>query len=727
MKGSDSASLPVRVGLGLTTLVYLVYSSFGIAAPFWWGHHGYHGAIYLLRARMTLRFHMMAPATWTGFDRPPPAALYFHHPIGLHHILTLLVPIFGEHEWLARAVGVLGGLAAQAALYVLVSRFWSRLAALVAVIVFVTLPIVTSFSVLCDAMMLEMACILWALYAYLLLLESPSRRALLHAAAAFALGGLIMWEVYFIGPFLAIHALVYSFTRRGARLNLGRYNALVLYVLVTASACAAMLALHFWMTARWGMLQDFTASYRIRSAPPSAEYVIGRHLTWVTILYGKPPVLLGAVWFALWLSRLATGRARLRDLCPLTFLYVNTLYIYLFAEGSSVHLYRVFMFSGCFVLAAADLATSLHGAVARVAGRGSPRWIPGLAVLAALSLYVVFEAPHAYANLLESRVMMGTHSQTPYSPEQEKMLFAREVMRRTTPADRVIMHLGSLPLRKEFWWYCDRSFDEIHSLQSLQNLAATLHRSVLILDDLNLSPSDRAIYHELMRKHPVIFIDRLTIVDLRSSAPGVTSYGFVPRHPSRRYWWWVSHRYAPLELARRGYLPGLCQALALGVPVARDEEIPAPANFGQWLCYYNLMVARGDPGAAAWVPRELERGLEPQGLYLGGARLGAAGVAGGKLKLVLMAAGPEKGDLRYVLRRAGQPPVIIGRGAMPPPADWRAGYLYLDQVPFAAQAGPMEVGVELWTPGQLRPPFLIPPPEVLARVRLKLGSDGSPK
>ena len=117
---------PVRAGLAVATFVYCLYSSFGIAAPFWWGHHGYHGATYMLRARMSLRLHMLSPATWGGFETPPKEALYFHHPIGYHHLLTLLVPIFGEKEWLARGVAVAGGLFTMWALYALVRRMWSR-------------------------------------------------------------------------------------------------------------------------------------------------------------------------------------------------------------------------------------------------------------------------------------------------------------------------------------------------------------------------------------------------------------------------------------------------------------------------------------------------------------------------------------------------------------------------------------------------------------------------
>ena len=108
----------------------------------------------MLRARMSLRLHMLSPATWGGFETPPLAALYFHHPIGYHHILTLLIPIFGDHEWLARGVAVAGGLVALWALYVLVRAFWSREAGLVAVAVYVALPVLTSFSVLSDPMLL---------------------------------------------------------------------------------------------------------------------------------------------------------------------------------------------------------------------------------------------------------------------------------------------------------------------------------------------------------------------------------------------------------------------------------------------------------------------------------------------------------------------------------------------------------------------------------------------
>ena len=49
---------PVRAGMALLVAAYTAYSLFGVAAPFLWGHHGYHGATYMLRAVMSLRFHI---------------------------------------------------------------------------------------------------------------------------------------------------------------------------------------------------------------------------------------------------------------------------------------------------------------------------------------------------------------------------------------------------------------------------------------------------------------------------------------------------------------------------------------------------------------------------------------------------------------------------------------------------------------------------------------------
>lgn len=677
MSPATDARWPVRVGLGLCVFVYLLYSSFGIAAPYWWGHHGYHGATYTLRALMTLRHHILTPATWMGFEPPPKAALYFHHPVGYHYILSLLIPIFGKHEWLARGVAVAGGLVALFALYRLVARCWSREAGLVAVVIYVCLPILASFSVLSDPMLLEMAAVLWGLWAYLSLLERPSRRLLVHAFFAYALGGFVMWEVYFIGPFIALHALCYRFTRRGRELRLGRFSALDLHTLVIGTACCLMMGFHLWFTIHSDVWNDFIASYRLRHAAPPWSFVLERHEQWISLLYGWPPVAVGGLWLAVWLVRLVRGQGRRRDLAPLTFLYVNTLYIYLFAEGSSVHLYRVFFYSSFFTLALTDLVCE----AAAVAGRWAPRrvWLAPCAGGALLTLYLAAELPHTLHNLLESRVMMGTHGQLGYSPHRRKLRFAAEVHARTSRDERVIIDARQLGARKELWYYLDRNFDEIQSLAELGRLRRTQPKSVLILDEQQLSGVDRIRFDELLQHHPVIFFEHFAMVDLRSNRPEVSSYAFVERPMSRAYRWFVSHHYRPLALVPRAYLPGECKALALGVPVPATEELEPPALAALLPCYHNLLVLRGQHTAARRVMQRLATGMRAMGGTLNSADLLAERVEPGSLSLLWRAHGPLSGALRYRLSQDGKPGPILPSTA-PLASRWQPGFLYLDRV-----------------------------------------------
>src|SRR5262249_750391 len=149
---------------------------------------------------------------------------------------------------------------------------------------YATLPIIASFSVLSDAMLPTFACIVWSLDAFLQILDKPTKRAFVHAFLAYAVGGVFMWEAYFIAPFIAVFALVYQFPRRGRPLRLrpnSKLNALMLHTLVTAAACILVEVFHVFLTRHAGAWKDFLDSYRVRSAPPSAQYVIDRHLLWV--------------------------------------------------------------------------------------------------------------------------------------------------------------------------------------------------------------------------------------------------------------------------------------------------------------------------------------------------------------------------------------------------------------------------------------------------------------
>ena len=110
-----------------------------------------------MRARMTLRYGLVVPATAAGFDgapgkRPTPAS-----PHRLSPTSGSLLHILGEAEWVVRLVPVLGGFLLFWTLYRLVRRFWSDTTAVLAMLLYITLPFMCSFSVLLDLMFLEMA------------------------------------------------------------------------------------------------------------------------------------------------------------------------------------------------------------------------------------------------------------------------------------------------------------------------------------------------------------------------------------------------------------------------------------------------------------------------------------------------------------------------------------------------------------------------------------------
>ncbi|MGZ3425919.1 MAG: hypothetical protein ACXVCV_04675, partial [Polyangia bacterium] len=251
----------------------------------------------------------------------------------------------------------------------------------------------------------------------------------------------------------------------------------------------------------------------------------------------------------------------------------------------------------------------------------------------------------------------------------------------TSKDERVVIHYPHLGARKEFWYYIDRNYDEIQSLQELDKHKATLGKSVLILDERMLSAADRLVFDRLIQTHPVTFFDNFTMIDLRSTTPRAQSYTFQPGPMSLAYRFFVSHKYPPLTLVRHAYLPGECEALTLGVPVATDEQIAEPADARLLPCYHDLLVDRGQDAPARALAAELVKPLTPVDRPLASARVVAAGIRAGKLEVALAPAGAETGELRYQLSRDGKVGANISASlSIPTPSRWKSGHLYLDHI-----------------------------------------------
>ena len=543
---SDPAPSPRarRAALAAIVFVYLVYSSFGVAHPVLWGHYGHHAGEYLLRALASLRFHLVVPATSPGFAPPRPETIYLHHPIGYHHLYTLLIALFGNHHWIAAVAPALSGLLVMWALHSLVARHWGERAAIGAVAAWVALPFVWSFSILTDAMFPAMACSIVTTDSLLRYLQSPSKRPLRNAALATAIGALLFWEAYLQTALFTVVCLIW-WKDKGRNARLGSLPAPLLWIVVTGAVALAGLALHASFVLRYTMVADLLKAYRLRSRDgllPTLE----QNGYWLLRLYGPVVETIGLAWLALFIVRARRGKARLRDLAITTFAAINIVYIALFPKATNVHLYRVFWFSTSFVLAAIDLACDFVAWLDKgERGRLSTR--PMMTIVVSLCAALVL--PQSIADLIESRAVMGSIGFQPYDADYPRQLFAREVALRTSPGDVIALH-ANIPHRVEFLYVLDRTIVDINRLDAVPALAAS-NRRMVVLTDGNPAPSERPVLAALMKDHAAIRFGRWLMIDLRAPGSGVREVSFRAERPTLLWWWFVSHVYPPMRPVER--------------------------------------------------------------------------------------------------------------------------------------------------------------------------------
>lgn len=723
----------LRLAIAAVVAVYLLYSSFGIAGPFLWGHYGYHAASYVMRARMTMRYGLVVPATAAGFGGAPGReAYYLHHPIGYHHVLVPFFKVLGESEWVVRLVPVLGGLLLLASLYRLVRRYWSDTTALLALALHISLPFLCSFSVLVDPMLLEMACCIVAVDAFLGFQSQPERRRreLGRACLALGLGGLLMWEVYFLAFFMGLYVIGWWLhdrlrarrTGQGTADDGGLLSAPLRWLLATFVATVLPFVFHFVFTWRVGMLDDTMGSYRERSHA-AFGWVYAQISKWLLLLYGEPVLAIAGLWLVMFLVRLLSGEGRRRDQAVVVFFLLNTLYIVAFAKGAAIHLYRVFFYSTFLTLAAVDVLSELYTAVVawadrRGRGRAAARF-GAAAVALGLIGYFALQGPHALRNLRESRELMGTHGHVGYDPDYPKQRFAMELARAMERDDYLLSY--NMNKRLEFSFYADRSESAVSSVAGLATQLRQHPRSWFITD-VRLGALEGRQLHELLRKHPATLYYPYVMIDLRSTEktaglgaprPVLHELRFVPQPMSPSWRWFFSHKYPPLLPQPHVSSYGQCAVANLDPAAGGSEPSPAlrqvavsePAvtprtPTADLVCYHNYLVAIGRVEAAARFRDKLRGLFTPlpdvsmpqawpgQGQLLG-VRLQPGRSRPPDAEVWLLSDGVPADDSRFLVQPRlgaelgpGTTGVLFSRFSSKPWLWWpRAGYLLVDEVP----------------------------------------------
>ena len=412
-----------RGALALLLLIYAGYALWGLAAPFAWGHYGYHGGFHGAAARNLTRHGVFTPTPHIGQSAPPPRSAYLHHPIVCPQYMVPLQSLFGDREWVIRVVPVLFTLATLLLVVAVGRRFWGPWGGLLAGAVFVLLPHNLVFCHLYDHETPGMLYTLAGVAGFLAFLRAPRWRAAVLCLAGFGLAGVTDWPPYFIAFALAWAGFGYLLAASVAPhrpwrvwvwlAGIGTLAAASHWGLThkvhwpdwmasTAVFCLALGAIlpaadvaverpprrlprpvlwrwgllvglcvvvlltfwfHFKYTAWVGLSDDLNQAFKMRTGNPDAWRYAGKYFNLVRHSYTTPVLILAGAWLVSLPVRLALGRPLLRATLPMVFLTGQLMHNLKFPGEVDIHNYRTYYF----VIAASFMVLDLIWELASLA------------------------------------------------------------------------------------------------------------------------------------------------------------------------------------------------------------------------------------------------------------------------------------------------------------------------------------------------------------------------
>jgi hypothetical protein len=217
----DACRLPVTKRIGgmtrhtlLLALVLIYTAGFRLLVldrPFFDDVEG-HGAFFGVLARNYLRFEWArthgVPALTAG--QGPDAAIVFYpdHPPLVPMMIAASYRVFGIGDWQTRLPTAIATIAAVALLYLLLTCFGSRRAALIAAALFAAMPMTLYFGGQPEVVGMPLGLfILLSTLGYLHFHEHPGHRTSVPLIVAFTLAGLSDWPAFIIVPVFLVHFL----------------------------------------------------------------------------------------------------------------------------------------------------------------------------------------------------------------------------------------------------------------------------------------------------------------------------------------------------------------------------------------------------------------------------------------------------------------------------------------------------------------------------------------
>ncbi|MES1164466.1 MAG: glycosyltransferase family 39 protein [Verrucomicrobiota bacterium] len=508
--------------------LFLASATYGIQAPFYYGHYGYHGGSYATWSRGTVRHHTLFPVNEPGFAPPRPGTYYIHHPVLTPQLVTLTFAVFGEHEWSVRLAGLLGS---SLCFVLLTALAWRRLgpyAGATAALVFAVVPVNIWYSVNIDPGFPSIACLLAFFLFYARWLETGRWRLGIAALGAEALAGGFEWSPYFAFVVIFVHVAHTGLRRRGRFLAFAFLHPLVVIV---------PLLTHFFLVWRIGMIEDLRGAYRNRAAEVSYSQFLKVMTEYGQTMFGRALLVVMVLWCVLTVARVVRGRGRAVDLVGLTFAIALIVYVHVFKVAVITHAYRLLYGNVWAAWAAADLTARAGRFTEKLLASRLRRHAAAISInraVAGLTALVIIAvtAPVAWAGLIESRLHGGIPGWKTFNPDLRQTAFSQEVNRLTRPGDVLYFHptyANPPPGRMDWAFYFDRDLRRGSTLRLLQGLPpAQQKRAVALLSLPALGIDELRLFGDLARRHPVVHVQDLVMLDLRTDRSDLQAYSITP-------------------------------------------------------------------------------------------------------------------------------------------------------------------------------------------------------
>jgi hypothetical protein len=363
---------------------------------------GSMGCLYDNIARNYLAFGFAAtkgaPVMSITPDSLSDAEYYLHHPPLTGWYVALSVEIFHSAEWPPRIVPLALSVMSLLLIYIIGKKLWGWVAGIAAMAVMAFLPGAVFYGWFVDPQgPVPVFFILWTVLAYLRFCEKRSWPRLAHVLAAFLLGALTDWPVYYLAALLPLHHLIFCRERSWK----------IIALAVTGFSAFAL----FWVWSAWveGIaLADIPrqfislAASRFNSqaagqaqppAQPLGAYVNAIFGSSFIHFFGIACTVLFIAGLCLLAWRLWRRTSLQSDGIPAVLTVLGLLYLFMFLKISSLHEYMV-----CYLMPPLALCIGMMLGALAAAFRRRPV-LAVAAVIVPLLLYTIASYATARQNL----------------------------------------------------------------------------------------------------------------------------------------------------------------------------------------------------------------------------------------------------------------------------------------------------------------------------------------